>query len=118
MYKRIGYVIFALLISISCFAQFETLQAKFTNDSTAVLDTTGYANVLDKMMRSEVDSYEVHRVLYARDSSQVELSKMADCTKEIELITIEKTRLYDVKSIELGGFDSIIKSILNVFKSK
>jgi len=92
MFKKIG-LIFALLISISCFAQFDNLLIRFTNDSTAVLDTTGYVNVLDKMMRSEVDSYDIHLKLFEVDSSNIELSKMADCEKEMRLITAEKARL-------------------------
>jgi len=104
MFKKIGYCIFALLLSVTCFAQFDNLQARFTNDSTGVLDTAGYIHILGRMMQSENDSYEVHRVLFEKDSSQSELIKMQGCKANMKLITIEKANLYG------AGIDSATAS--------
>jgi len=92
MYRRIG-LIFALLLTVSCFAQFDNLKIRFT-DSTGAIDTAGYSRILNHMWASEDDSRGVHEKLYLLDSSKIELLKITECVENMKLITIEKAKLY------------------------
>jgi len=106
-YRRICGLIFALLISVSVFGiDFGQIRNQYMNDSTG-LDTAEYVAVLGRMLRSEMDSYDVHRVLYAQDSSASELFKMAECNANAKLIVIEKANLYgaEIDSTDVADMD-------------
>ena len=101
MYRRICGLMFVLLIAVQCFAiDFDRIRGRFINDSTG-LDTSAYVAVLGRMLRSEMDSYEVHRVIYAQDSSASELAKMIECKSNAREIINENLLLSGADSAEI-----------------
>ncbi len=116
MYKRIGVFVFILAFMVMCFADFGSLKTRFVNDNTGILDTVSYLNMLDKMMLSEHQSYEVHLKLWQTSLSKTESLKMAECKKNMELIDQEIINIKEEAPIEYSPETQTVINYLGSIK--
>ena len=100
MYRKICGVMFALLISVSCFAiDFSGIKAQFT-DSTG-LDTTEYAAELVRMGNTVNRNYQHYLDVMPVDSLRG-VRGLAECEQNRKEIAVEMLVLSGADSVEIA----------------
>ncbi|MFH1321020.1 MAG: hypothetical protein ABII90_10255 [Bacteroidota bacterium] len=100
-YRKTGYVIFALLISVSVFGiDFSQIRAMCSNDSTG-LDTAVYVGKLQGMIRSEERNYQHYRNNVYPEDSVMGVFGMEDCLNQKKEIIVELLSLSGADSTEI-----------------